>query len=231
MQAHTPKFLLASAMIAILAAAGCSQSSTPSTSTPSAENSQPAAPAAPATPAPPPAPKFESVVVPTGTTIEVTIDQALGSNTNAQGDRFAASLAAPVVVNNKVVMAKGAKVAGSVTEAKSAGRFKGNAELSLVLSSVTVGGKAYKVETSAFSQKTTARGKRTAITTGIGAAAGAAIGALAGGGKGAAVGAGAGAGAGVAGGALTGERDVELAPETKVDFQLAAPVTIRVPLS
>jgi hypothetical protein len=69
------------------------------------------------------------------------------------------------------------------------------------------------------------------VTTGVGAAAGAVIGAIAGGGKGAAIGAGAGAGAGATGAALTGERDVELPAETKVNFELSQPLTIQVPVS
>jgi hypothetical protein len=49
---------------------------------------------------------------------------------------------------------------------------------------------------------------------------GAIIGAIAGGGKGAAIGAGAGAGAGTAGAVFTGNRDITIAAETKLNFQL-----------
>jgi hypothetical protein len=103
--------------------------------------------------------------------------------------------------------------------------------LSLTLDSVRVGGQNYNLQTSTFTEATGSRGKRTAVTTGIGAAAGAVIGAVAGGGKGAAIGAGAGAGAGATGAALTGERDVELPAETKINFELSQPVTIQVPVS
>jgi hypothetical protein len=57
------------------------------------------------------------------------------------------------------------------------------------------------------------------------------IGAIAGGGKGAAIGAGSGAGAGTAAAALTGERDVTIPAETKVNFELSQPVSIQPPLS
>jgi len=221
------RFLLCGALAAMLAVAGCGQSgSGPESAAENAEGGSAATENRAAA-----APKFESIVLPAGTAIEVTVDQAVSSKTNNPGDSFAASLATPVVVNGKQVIARGATVSGRITDAKSAGRFRGNAELSLTLSSVSVGGKQYNLQTSTFSEATGSRGKRTAITTGVGAAAGAAIGAIAGGGKGAAIGAGAGAGAGATGAALTGERDVELPAETKIDFQLSEPVTIQTPVS
>ena len=223
------KSILSSALLAGLVIAGCSQSG--SGTGPAATNQTSNAAPAPA-PAPerPPEPKFESVVLPSGTSLSVTVDEAVSSKTNNAGDHFKASIAAPVNANGKEVIASGAAVSGTVADSKSAGRFKGNASLSLTLASVTVGGKAYALQTSAYSEASGSRGKRTAIGTGIGAAAGAAIGALAGGGKGAAIGAGAGGGAGLAGSALTGERDVEVPAETKIDFTLSEPVTIRIPL-
>jgi hypothetical protein len=216
------RLMLSSALVAMLAVAGCGQSGSAPES--AAENEGGNAAAAPARAA---APRAQPVVLPAGTSIEVTVDQAVSSKTNNSGDHFAASIATPVLVNGKQVIPRGSAVAGMVTDAKSAGRFRGNAELSLTLMSVTVNGKPYDLQTSTFTDATGSRGKRTAITTGIGAAAGAAIGAIAGGGKGAAIGAGAGAGAGATGAAVTGERDVDVPAETKLGFELAQPVTIQ----
>ena len=53
------------------------------------------------------------------------------------------------------------------------------------------------------------------------------IGAIAGHGKGAAIGAVAGAGAGTAGAAYTGERDITIAPESKLNFKLKEPLEIK----
>jgi hypothetical protein len=138
-----------------------------------------------------------------------------------------ASLAAPIVVDGSAVIPQGAKVLGKVTTAKSAGRFKGAAELAITLNSIEVGGKRYAIQTSTFSDSGKGRGKRTAEGAAIGAGAGALIGALAGHGKGAAIGAGAGGGAGVAGAALTGDRDITVAAETKLDFSLTRALEIR----
>jgi hypothetical protein len=219
------RFAVSIGLMVVLAVSGCGQSgSAPNSAATQTENQNAAT-------VPAKEPAQEPIVVPAGTPIAVTVDQAVSSKTNDAGDHFAASIAAPVMVDGKQVIARGAKVSGTVTEAKSAGRFKGNAEIALTLRSVTVDGKEYDLKTSTYSEVTKGRGKRTAEGTGIGAAAGAVIGALAGGGKGAAIGAGAGAGAGVTGAALTGERDVEVPAESKINFKLSQPVTIDVPVS
>src|SRR5579862_1764123 len=166
-------------------------------------------------------------VVHAGTQIVVTADQSVSSKTSNSGDSFDASLAEPVVVVDKVVIPKGAKAVGTVTEAKSAGKFKGRPAITLTLSSVKVNGQEYRLKTSEVTESGKSRGKRTAVGAGGGAAFGAIIGAVAGGGKGAAIGAGAGAGAGTAGAALTGDKDITIAPETKLTFQLEEPLEVR----
>jgi hypothetical protein len=222
-------------IISVLALAGCNKSAnspdsstssgtsgtTPSTGSaaPAANSGGPATSGGIFTPKP--------IVVDAGTDITVTADQAVSSKTNNAGDRFDASLAEPVVVGEKVVIPKGAKAVGTVTDAKSAGRFKGNAAITVTLSSVTVDGKEYQVATSDVTEASKGRGKRTAVGAGGGAVVGALIGGLAGGGKGAAIGAGAGAGAGTAGAALTGERDITIAAETRLRFKLKDPLEIR----
>jgi hypothetical protein len=211
-------------LAALLGLCGCSKS----TSAPDATSSAPGSPAADeaaqqeAQPAAPP-----PVVVGAGTVLAVTIDQTVSSKDNAAGDRFEASLAAPVIVDGKEAIPAGAKAMGVVTLAHSAGRFKGNATLGVTLTSVTVHGKPYDVRTSSFEEASKGRGKRTAIGAGGGAALGAIIGAIAGGGKGAAIGAGAGAGAGTAGAALTGNRDITIPAERKIDFRLRQPLEIQ----
>jgi len=124
------------------------------------------------------------------------------------------------VVGDHVIIPKGARATGTVLDAKSAGRFKGNAELTVALSSVTVKGKQYRVKTTEVTQSGKGRGKRTAVGAGGGAVVGGLIGALAGHGKGAAIGAAAGAGAGTAGTAMTGERDITINSESKLSFKL-----------
>lgn len=182
-----------------------------SANTPSAAPN-PAGASAPAAPKP--------IVVKPGTEIVVVADQSVSSKTNNSGDHFDASIAEPVVVGDHVIIPKGARATGTVLDAKSAGRFKGNAELTVALSSVTVKGKQYRVKTTELTQSGKSRGKRTAVGAGGGAVVGGLIGALAGHGKGAAIGAAAGAGAGTAGTAMTGERDITIDSESKLSFKL-----------
>jgi hypothetical protein len=200
-------------------------------STPTSSSSAQAGSTAPATsssaqqaaaPQPAPAP----IVIPAGKILRVTVDQPISSTTANPGDRFDASLDEPVVVHGREVLRRGTRVLGVITSAKSAGRFKGHAELGLALESVVIDGRRYRLHTSSVAEATKGRGKRTAIGGGGGAAFGAIIGAIAGGGKGAAIGALAGGGAGTAGAAFTGKRDIEIPAEARLDFKLAAPVRI-----
>lgn len=177
--------------------------------------------------APQPAVAPKPIVVRAGNKIVITADESVSSKTSNSGDRFDASIAEPVVVGDRVVIPKGAKATGTVTESKSAGKFKGNAAITVTLRSVTVHGEEYRLKTTEVTESGKGRGKRTAVGAGGGAAVGAIIGALAGGGKGAAIGAGAGAGAGTAGAAFTGDKDITIAPETKLTFQLREPLEVR----
>ena len=137
-----------------------------------------------------------------------------------------ASLAEPVTVDGEQVLAKGTHVRGTVVTSAQAGHIKGGATLTIKLTSISANGQNYDIHSSSYTVTGKARGKRTAIGAGGGAAVGAIIGAIAGGGKGAAIGAAAGGGAGTAGAAYTGNRDVTIPAETVVHFKLTDSVTL-----
>src|SRR6267143_275870 len=143
------------------------------------------------------------LVVPADTVMAVVLDQTISSKTTRSGDQFSATVETPVEVDGKVAIPKGARASGIVKEAKAAGRFKGGAVLSLMLTSVTVDGKDYEIQTSAPTMASKGKGKRTAAMVGGGAGGGALIGGLAGGGKGAVIGGLIGAAAGTGGAGLT----------------------------
>ena len=183
--------------------------------------------------APPPAPverpKPQPIVVPAGTSLVVKLSQGLGSKTSQTGQSFEARVAQPVTISGRTAIPAGSSTTGTVVTAKAKGKVKGEGQLSIALLSITIEGKNYPIRTGTLDTTVKGKGKRTAATTGGGAAGGALIGGIAGGGKGAAIGALAGAGAGFVGGALTGNKQIELPPETALSFVLADSLTLPPP--
>ncbi len=211
-----------------IAITGCQKSANQpaaSSATDSASTSAPATPPA-ATPEPPPPPP-KPIVVPADTVISVVLDQAVGSKISTPGQAFSATVQTPIEVDGRLAIPKGARASGIVKDAKPAGRFKGAATLSLTLTSITVKNEDYTIQTSAPTQASTGKGKRTAAMVGGGAGGGALIGGLAGGGKGALIGGLIGAAAGTGGAGLTGNREITLAAETALDFKLVEPLEIK----
>lgn len=166
------------------------------------------------------------ITLPAGTAIPVTLDQAISSGQQRSGDSFDATVSAPVEVNGKTVIPKGARAKGRVVEARGSGHLKTVAHLEVALESVEVGGKSVPVETGSLNFSGSNHNKRNAVLIGGGTGVGALIGGLAGGGKGALIGGAVGAGAGTAGAAATGKKDITLAPETSLTFKLMQAVTV-----
>jgi hypothetical protein len=195
--------------------------------TPLTMTAQAAAPAA--VPAPPPAPVVkppEQITIPSGTVFSVRMIDSIDSTRSHAGDEFAATVEAPVVVGDRVVIPRNSDARVRLVQATSAGRMSGRSELKVELVSVTTGGQTYQLETGYYQQAGASRGTRTAETVGGGAVLGALIGAIAGHGKGAAIGSVAGAGAGTAVEAGTHGQQVKIPSETKLDFTLKSPVTV-----
>ena len=140
------------------------------------------------------------------------------------GDVFSAILEEPITSGNWVVAPAGARVDGRIVEADKGGRVKGKANISVELTSVTIGdGRKVEIVTSPVSSEAAANEVKDAAKVGIAAGAGAAVGAIAGGGQGAAIGALVGGGAGAA---MRGDA-AEIAAETLIAFELRSPVTIQ----
>jgi len=142
----------------------------------------------------------------------------LDSGENQAGDQFSGNLGAPITVDGRTIIAKGAKVQGRVVDAESSGRVKGRANMRLVLTGVMHDGKMIPIVTKAnFIEAEGTKGRDAAVIGG-GAGIGTAIGAIAGGKKGAATGAIIGGAAGTGTVLATKGKEVELAAESKLAF-------------
>ncbi|HVW09241.1 MAG TPA: hypothetical protein VHC90_11705 [Bryobacteraceae bacterium] len=167
-------------------------------------------PAAPAPPAP------NEYIVPAGTHILLRLTNAVNTKSTVKGDRIYLETAVPVFINGHLIIPQGSYVNGRVTDAKSAGRVKGKAELALEYDTITLRNSGISrdlrsrpdsVDTVGSLDKSEGKiesesskgddagkvAKTTAIGTGVGAAVGSAAGHI-----------GAGAGLGAAGGAVAG---------------------------
>ncbi len=177
--------------------------------------------------APPPPPPPPPIVIPAGKTVTVRMAEGLNSKTTQDGQTFTGTLANGIAVNGKVVIPAGSGVTGVVSEAKSAGRFKGEAILAIRLTSINVHGAPMHVGTDEYCVTQKGKGKRSAVMIGGGAGGGALIGGLAGGGKGALIGGLVGAGAGTAGAAFTGNKELTIPAESAVSFRTTTSITIQ----
>jgi outer membrane lipoprotein SlyB len=175
---------------------------------------------------PPPPPQPKKVNIPAGTQLTVRLSDSLDSERNQVGDTFHATLGAPIVLDDQTAIPSGADVVGHVVDVKSAGRFAGSSLLTLELTSLSVNGKTYNIQTNQWSRQGKGEGKSTAVKAGGGAALGAVIGGLAGGGKGAAIGSVAGAGAGTGVAATQKGQQIKLGPEATLSFLLINPITV-----
>ena len=177
-------------------------------------------------PQPVPAPQ-PPTTIPTGTKLRVSLIDAVYSDKNRAGDRFAASLAEPVVIDGRTILSKGTKVYGRVVEAKGSGRVKGRASVELQLTAIVLADRrSLDISTNTYTAVAPGTKKRDAAIIGGGAGLGAAIGAIAGGGKGALIGAAVGGGAGTGTVLATKGKEIHYQPETRLQFTLASPIEI-----
>jgi hypothetical protein len=139
---------------------------------------------------------------------------AISSGTAQVGQIYKASLAAPVVVDNQVVVPRDAIARVRVVDVQRAGHFKGQPLLEVELAGFSVNGTRYSVRSDYFHKFGKSRTKNSAEKVGGGAGVGALLGALIGHGKGAGIGAAIGAGAGAIDQRAT-HADLRLTPENQ----------------
>jgi hypothetical protein len=176
---------------------------------------------------PPPPPEPVKVSIPAGTRLTVRVDQRISVKHSRPGEKFTGETVIPIRGDdNTVLVPKGSPVTGVVDEAHRRGHFKGRSVLELRLTSLTLNGTRYRLNTSAFEETKKGKGKRSAAMIGGGSGIGMLAGGLATGGVGLVVGGLVGGGAGTATAAFTGNRDIVIPAESIVHFTMASELVV-----
>ncbi len=167
------------------------------------------------------------VNVPAGTSLAIRINQHISVKSTPPGAPFDGEIAEAVTADNgRVIIPRGARVGGIVDASHRRGHFKGASILQLRLTSLTLNGTRYPLETHDLTRTKKGKGKRSAAFIGGGAGLGMLIGGIASGGTGLLIGGLAGGGAGTGVAALTGNRDLDIPSESIVRFKLADSLTL-----
>jgi hypothetical protein len=165
-------------------------------------------------------------VIPAGTELNIILSDELNSGKNKPGDEFTGNLAAPVYVNGAAILERGARIQGTVVDAKGSGRVSGKATMTLALTGIMHNGKMVPISTGNLAAEAESSTGRDAGIIGGGAGVGAVIGAIAGGKKGAATGAAIGGAAGTGTVLATKGKEVEYPAESKLTFSLDRELSI-----
>jgi hypothetical protein len=168
------------------------------------------------------------VRIPAGTTLAIRINQHISVKGSRAGDRFDGEIVEPVMGDNgHLIVPRGTPVGGVVAASHKRGHFKGASILQLQLTSMTLNGTRYPLETRSLTRTKKGKGKRSAAFIGGGSGLGMLIGGLATGGTGLLIGGLAGAGAGTAAAGLTGNGDIDIPSESVVHFKLADTLAVQ----
>jgi hypothetical protein len=124
-------------------------------------------------------------VVPSGTELDVRLEQALSSDTNQVEDRFEATTVVDLREGGRIVIPSGSRVRGVVTAVRDAGRVDRKGELQLSFDQITVNGRNFPIRGTVTQALESGGYREDAEKIGAGAAVGAIIGGILGGVKGA----------------------------------------------
>lgn len=211
-------------LIAAASLGGCAESADETTSERSATDGSTTGRAAVET-----SQRFETIVVPEGTTVLVSLDTPVTTEVNRTGDPFVATTVEPIVVDGVTAIPSGSKIHGTLQDVQSSGRVAGRARMTLAFQAY-VDSESQRRAISALPLQLQA-----ASTTGsdvekiaAGGVVGGVVGGIVAGGKGAVIGAGAGVGAGTILMLATKGDDLELNVGQRLSVRLSGPTNVRV---
>jgi hypothetical protein len=174
-------------------------------------------------------PRFETIVIPDGTSVVASLDTRLSTATNHAGDSFVATTTEPIIVGGRTAVAAGARIHGALRDVQASGRTKGRARLTLTYATIVDSeGKTHSISAVPLTLQAASATRGDVEKIAAGGILGAIIGGIAGGGKGAAIGAGAGAGAGTVLMLATKGDEVEIEAGQRLNIQLTSSTSVQV---
>jgi hypothetical protein len=176
----------------------------------------------------PPVVQPADVNIPAGSELAIRINQNISVKHTEPGMRFDGEVEDGWTdANGRVILPRGTPVEGIVDVSHRRGHFKGRSVLELRLTSLTLNGQQYPLNTHDMRETKKGKGRRSAAFIGGGSGLGMLIGGIASGGTGLLIGGLAGGGAGTAAAGLTGNRDLDIPAESIVHFRLADDLTLQ----
>lgn len=171
-----------------------------------------------------------ALVVPTGSTISLTLDQRLGTDESEAGDRFSATVSQQVRVADEVAIPAGSRLDGTVTAVQQQTDERPGV-IKLAVESMTIGTRTYAISGEVSdvtpevesSQSTGEAAAKVGVTTAAGAILGRVIG---GNSTGTIIGAAVGAAAGTAIVLTTDDAEAVLPAGSPMQITLDAPLTV-----
>lgn len=163
-------------------------------------------------------------LIPTGTELDVRLQDALSSERNQVEDRFLATTVVDLQAGNSVLIPAGSELRGVVSSVEKAGRLDRKGSITLTFDEITVEGETYPIRGTILEALEGEGLKGEAVKLGTAAGLGGIIGGVLGGAKGALLGVLIGGGGMVA---ATPGTDVELEPGTILRIRLDQPPAIR----
>jgi hypothetical protein len=162
--------------------------------------------------------------IPTGTELDVRLQDRLSSKDNVVEDRFRATTAVDLTMGDRMLIPAGSEIRGVVSSVEKAGRLDRKAEMTLSFDQITINGRDYPIQGTVVEaiEGEGIKGDIGKIAAGSGV--GAIIGGILGGAKGAIAGILIGGGGIVA---ATPGKDIELEPGTILRVRLDQPPAIR----
>jgi hypothetical protein len=179
-----------------------------------------------------PATRYETLVVPTGTSFIAVLETQLSTDASVTGDPFVATTVDPIIVDGKTLVPAGSRIDGVLRDVQASGRIKDRARMTLVFQEIVdYAGKTHAISAVPLTIQAASETRDDVLKIAAGGAVGAIIGAISGKKNGALIGAAAGAGAGTILVLATKGEDVELVQGQKLNVQMNGPTSFVVAIT